>query len=63
MSNKLLGEILVKKGYVSQEQLNQAFKEPDIQEDMLGTVLVNKGLLKEEELFKALSEQVYPALF
>ncbi|MDD5060310.1 MAG: hypothetical protein PHY35_04225, partial [Candidatus Omnitrophica bacterium] len=57
MSNKLLGEILVKKGYVSQEQLNQAFKEPDIQEDMLGTVLVNKGLLKEEELFKALSEQ------
>jgi len=57
MSNKLLGEILVKKGYVSQDQLNQAFKEPDIQEDMLGTVLVNKGLLKEEELFKALSEQ------
>jgi len=57
MSNKLLGEILLKKGYINEEQLNKANKELTIQEDMLGSVLVNLGLLKEEELLKALSEQ------
>ncbi len=57
MSNKLLGEILVKKGCITQEQLIQALKDSSIQEDMLGNILVSKGLLKEEELYKALSEQ------
>jgi len=57
MSNKLLGEILVKKGCITQEQLTQALKDSSIQEDMLGNVLVAQGLLKEEELLKALSEQ------
>ncbi|MDD5119981.1 MAG: ATPase, T2SS/T4P/T4SS family [Candidatus Omnitrophica bacterium] len=57
MSNKLLGEILVKRGCITQEQLNQTLKDSSIQEDMLGNILVGKGLLKEEELLKALSEQ------
>jgi type II secretory ATPase GspE/PulE/Tfp pilus assembly ATPase PilB-like protein len=57
MSNKLLGEILVKKGCITQEQLNQALKDTTVQEDMLGNCLVGKGLIKEEDLLKALSEQ------
>ena len=57
MSNKLLGEILVKKGCITQEKLNQALKDTTVQEDMLGNCLVGKGLIKEEDLLKALSEQ------
>ena len=57
MANKLLGEILVKKGYITQEQLTQVIKESGGQEDMLGRTLVNKGLIKEDDLLKVLSEQ------
>lgn len=57
MSNKLLGEMLIKKGFITQEQLVQALKDSSSQEDMLGMILVGKGLLKEEDLQKALSEQ------
>lgn len=57
MSNKLLGEMLIKKGFITQEQLVQALKDSSCQEDMLGRILVGKGLLKEEDLQKALSEQ------
>jgi len=56
-TNKLLGEMLVKRKCITQEQLTQALKDPVCQENMLGNVLVNKGLLKEEDLLKALSEQ------
>jgi len=57
MSNKLLGEILIKKGCITPEQLAQALKDSIGQEDMLGRILVKKGLLKEDELLKVLSEQ------
>ncbi len=56
-TNKLLGEMLVKRNCITQEQLDQVLKDPVCQEDMLGAILVNKGLLKEEDLLKALSEQ------
>jgi type IV pilus assembly protein PilB len=56
-TNKLLGEMLVKRNCITQEQLNQVLKDPICQDEMLGNVLINKGLLKEEELLKALSEQ------
>ena len=57
MSNKLLGEVLVRKGYITQEQLIQALRDSACQGEMLGKVLVNKGLLKEEKLLEVLSEQ------
>jgi len=57
MSNKLLGAVLLKKGLITQEQLNQALKDSAGQEDMLGKVLVSGGLLKEEDLLRILSEQ------
>ena len=57
MSNKLLGERLVQKGCITQEQLDKALKDSPGQEDMLGNILISKGLLKEEELLKVLAEQ------
>jgi len=57
MANKLLGEILVKKGYITQEQLTQALIEAGGQEDMLGRILVSRGIVQEDDLLKVLSEQ------
>jgi type IV pilus assembly protein PilB len=57
MSNKLLGEALVKKGYITQEQLTQALRDSSAQGEILGKVLVTSGLLKEEVLLEVLSEQ------
>jgi len=57
MANKLLGEILIKKGLIGRQQLEGALNEAHGQDDMLGKILVGKGILKEEDLLKVLSEQ------
>ena len=57
MSNKLLGEILLKKQFISEEQLSRALMDCSQNESMLGKYLVDKGLIKEEELLSVLSEQ------
>lgn len=57
MEIKLLGEILVKKGFITQEQLNEALKKAPDTEVMLGRILIKMGYLKEEQLFQALAEQ------
>jgi len=57
MPNKLLGQILLRNGYITQEQLTQGLKDSSGQEDLLGRALINKGMLKEEDLLKSLSEQ------
>jgi type IV pilus assembly protein PilB len=57
MSNKLLGEVLVSRGLITQDQLNQTLQDSSGQGDMLGKALVSRGLLKEEELLEVLSEQ------
>ncbi|MBN2830814.1 MAG: type II/IV secretion system protein [Candidatus Omnitrophica bacterium] len=66
MSNKLLGEMLLKKKCISEGQLSQALKDCNQNEAMLGKYLVDKGLVKEEDLLGVLSEQFnlsfYPRL-
>lgn len=66
MSNKLLGEMLLKKKCISESQLSQALKDCYQNEAMLGKYLVEKGLVKEEDLLTVLSEQFnlpfYPRL-
>ncbi|PIS34039.1 MAG: type II secretion system protein GspE [Candidatus Omnitrophica bacterium CG08_land_8_20_14_0_20_41_16] len=57
MLTKLLGEILVKKGLVTQQQINEALKESPVNGDMLGKILVNRGLVKEIDLLNVLAEQ------
>ena len=57
---KMIGEILVEKGYVTQQQLDgvMAVKGPDAQ---IGQVLIQWGLLTEQQLMEALEIQTPPA--
>ena len=56
---KMIGEILVEKGYVTQQQLEgvMAVKGPDAQ---IGQVLIQWGLLTEAQLMEALEIQTPP---
>ena len=55
-----IGEILVQKGYITQQQLDGvlAVKGPDAQ---VGQVLIEWGLLTQEQLMAALEIQTPPA--
>lgn len=60
MKNVRIGEILLKEGVLSQEQLNQALA---IQQNMkerkfLGEVLIDRGFVTELAVFRALSNQL-----
>ena len=57
MLTKLLGELLVKKGLVGQQEINEALKESAGNGDLLGKILVNRGFIKENDLLKVLGEQ------
>ena len=56
---QMIGEILVEKGYVTQQQLDgvMAVKGPDAQ---VGQVLIEWGLLTQEQLMEALEIQTPP---
>ena len=54
----LLGEILVQKGLITNEQLEQALRHQKITGKFLGATLVGLGFLKEAALFPALAEQL-----
>jgi type IV pilus assembly protein PilB len=54
---KRLGEILVQKKLITEEQLAECLEEQKFTKDYLGSILLKKRLLKEDELMKALSEQ------
>ena len=55
----MIGEILVQKGYITQQQLDGvlAVKGPDAQ---VGEVLIQWGLLTQEQLMEALEIQTPP---
>lgn len=55
----LLGELLLKAGKITREQLNEALAEQRRSGERLGEVLVRKGLLSENELDVALAFQQY----
>ena len=52
-----LGDLLVSKGFISEEQLSEALVEARDTGDRLGRVLLRKGLVFEPELARTLSEQ------
>jgi len=56
-SQKKLGEILVEKGLISLQQLEEALEQQARTKEFLGVILIKKGLIKEKELQAALSEQ------
>jgi len=52
-----LGDILIEKGVISKEDLEQALVEQEKSGKLLGKILLNKGLIDEKELYQALAEQ------
>lgn len=55
--NLLLGESLVRKGLISEAELNTALAEQKKTRELLGQVLVRLGYLSDEKLFQVLAEQ------
>ncbi|MFH1593569.1 MAG: hypothetical protein ABID09_02600 [Candidatus Omnitrophota bacterium] len=54
---KLLGDILVKKGVITQEQLKAALTAQKMSKEFLGTILIERRLIEEGDLLDALSLQ------
>ncbi len=54
---KYIGEMLVKKGLITEDQLQAIIKEQLRNKKFLGEMLVEKGLVEEEELFATIAEQ------
>ena len=53
-----IGELLVRKGFITEEQLAAALKEARETKQLLGVVLLRKQLIFEDELARTLSEQL-----
>ena len=56
---KKLGELLMAKNLISQEQLDAALQEQVRSKEFLGLILIKRGALKERDLTRALSEQFH----
>ena len=54
---KKLGEILVEKGLINQQQLKEALEQQARTKEFLGAILLKKRLIEEKELQAALSQQ------
>ncbi|MCX5677750.1 MAG: hypothetical protein NTY76_01420 [Candidatus Omnitrophica bacterium] len=55
--SKQLGELLLERGVISEEQLNKALKAQEINGGLIGYILVSLGYAKEEEIAQALTVQ------
>jgi len=54
---KRLGEILMEKGMITEEELKECLEEQRLTKEFLGSILVKKKIVKEEDLMRALSKQ------
>jgi len=54
----MIGQLLIGKKLINQEQLEECIQEKSKTGKLLGKILVSKGFLKEEDLIKTLSEQL-----
>jgi len=52
-----LGEILIRKGYISEDDLNTALSVQESYPTKIGRILINMGVITEEQLIEALSYQ------
>jgi type IV pilus assembly protein PilB len=57
MVTKQLGELLLERGIINEEQLNKALKVQKERGGLIGQVLVSLGYAKEEEIAQALTVQ------
>ena len=56
-STKRIGELLVQRGLISAEQLEQALAEQRSTREFLGAMLIRQGVIQPEALLEVLSEQ------
>jgi len=56
--NLKLGELLLRKGIVTRENLEQALREQKVKGGFIGQLLVRLGMAQEEEILPVLSEQL-----
>lgn len=54
---KRIGEILIKKGLITEAQLHDALTTQKLSDGFIGAILINKGVLGKRQLLEALSEQ------
>ena len=54
---KYLGEILVEKGFITDDELQAVIQEQLRNKKFLGVMLIEKGLITEDDLLKTLAEQ------
>jgi len=57
MTRKLLGDILVSRGYITKEELEEALRLQQESGRLLGEILVSRGLVHPVTLYEALAEQ------
>ena len=57
-SNILLGQMLIDKGIITSEQLDEALKEQQQTNEFIGTTLVKLEFVSNEHIFSVLSEQL-----
>lgn len=55
----ILGEILVRKGLISQAELEQALAEQSSSQKKLGEILIEKNLIPQEKLEKIIEKQYW----
>lgn len=55
--NKKLGKILIDKGLITSQQLEEALSEQSRTNEFLGKILLDRNQIKESDLLKVLSEQ------
>ena len=54
---KRIGEILVERGIINSEQLQEVLKEQKMTKEFIGNVLLRRGYVKEDTLLEILSDQ------
>ncbi|MCX7991125.1 MAG: GspE/PulE family protein [Proteobacteria bacterium] len=55
---KKIGEILIEKGLLTEEQLKRGLEEAKKSREKVGNVLINLGYITEDDLYKSLAEQL-----
>jgi len=58
MAHYKLGEILIREGLITEDQLNQAIEAQKDQKGRLGEILIKLGLVNEEDIASAIGKQL-----
>jgi type IV pilus assembly protein PilB len=58
MARKRIGDILIEKGLITPEQLNEALDEQKVSGRKVGQILIDKAWVTEEQLVEAISENL-----